>query len=201
MRYAIPILALVLFWPAAAAPRKAKWWERVVAPLRPRVYDIRAGARFAPALPPQPGGDATLVRLGYGNGRFDHQWLELETSEGPVAVGFGPATFRFIDAGQVTIRDADGKGHWLSGLSVFPFLTLPQVAHDYAGKAGEGFAVRKPIRISREQADAIVRDLRSSRAIVPYIPLFYDCHTFACRVEAKAAGKSTLPCYLPFRNP
>jgi hypothetical protein len=199
MRYAAAILLFALVPPPlTAGPR---WWERIVAPFRPRVYDVRARRLFAPSPPAAPGPTATLVRFGHGNGRLDHQWIELDTSQGPVNIGFGPATFRFIDAGQVTIRDRNGNRLWISGLSVIPLLTFPQAPNDYAGRPGEGFPVKPPIRLPLSRADRLVRDLRSSHAIVPYIPFLYDCHTFACRLEAKARGTSTLPCYLPFRNP
>ena len=48
------------------------------------------------------------VRTLHG-GPLAHHWIELESSNGPVTVGFGPATLPFIDAGQISIWYSHGK--------------------------------------------------------------------------------------------
>jgi len=50
------------------------------------------------------------------------------------------------------------------------------------------------------QADALVEKQRHRKFIGPYVPIFHDCHTWVCTVEASVNGKSTLPCYLLFKG-
>ena len=132
------------------------------------------------------------VRASHG-GLLAHHWLELETSNGLVTIGYGPASLPFIDAGQVSIWSEDGQIE-RSGLRLLP------TNFNYAKPPGEGKIVGKPVELTMAQSDAIVRKESHRKGIFPYIPIFHDCRTFVCTVKATAADKSTLPCYLLFKG-
>ena len=133
-------------------------------------------------------------------GLLGHQWLELESQEGGLTIGFGPATLPFIDSGQVSLQDRYGNIQWISGMHPLPWLALPPIKYHYARSPGEGRAVGKPIPLTAAQADAAIRKLQHLKFVGPYIPIFHDCHTFTCAVLASAQGHSTLPCYLLFKG-
>lgn len=132
------------------------------------------------------------VRASHG-GFLAHQWVEVQTSRGTVTIGYGPASIPFIDAGQISVWDEDGRRQ-RSGLHLFP------TRFDYAKPPGAGKIVGEPIELSPASFDAVLRKESHRKLIFPYIPLFHDCHTFVCTVKATASGRSTLPCYLLFKG-
>src|SRR5262249_42223023 len=123
-------------------------------------------------------------------GPFAHHWLEVETSRGKVTLGFGPATLPFIDAGQISLQDNHGNVERISGMHPLPILGLPPLNHRYAKAPGAGHPLRNPISLTIAHADALVEKVRHSRFVVPYIPIFHDCRTFVCTVQARAQGRS-----------
>jgi hypothetical protein len=139
------------------------------------------------------------LRADHG-GTLGHQWLELESRGGGMTIGFGPATLPFIDSGEVSLQDRYGNIKWISGMHPLPWLALPPVKYHYARSPGEGHAVGKPIPLTGAQAEALIRKLQHLKFVGPYIPIFHDCHTFTCAVQASAQGHSTLPCYLLFKG-
>ena len=127
-------------------------------------------------------------------GPLAHHWIQFESSRGEVTIGFGPATIPFIDTGQISIFDAQGSSERIGGLH------LPFVDFNYSKPPGAGYSIGKPIPLSIAQADALVGKQRQRKFIGPYVPIFHDCHTWVCTVEATPQGKSTLPCYLWFKG-
>jgi hypothetical protein len=140
-----------------------------------------------------------LLRASYG-GPFAHHWLEVESSRGRVALGFGPATLPFIDAGQVSLQDTYGNVERISGMHPLLVLGLPPLNYRYAKAPGSGHAIGKPIPLTVAQADTLVQKMRHRKFVGPYIPIFHDCRTFVCSVQANAQGRSSLPCYLLFKG-
>jgi len=146
-------------------------------------------------------GEIVLIRTkGYRRDPFNHHWLEVETSQGKVAFGFGPATVPFIDAGQIGLQDELGNIERYSGGHPIQPLTLPPIGYDYAPTPGAGKEIGRPIAVTRQRADELIQDLRRARRVNPYVPLFNDCRTFVCRVRAKLLGKSALPCHFLFKG-
>jgi len=139
------------------------------------------------------------LRADHG-GPFSHHWLEVESSAGKVTIGYGPATLPFIDAGQISLHDSFGNIERISGMSPVPVLGLPPLSYLDARAPGEGHSIGKPIPMTISQADTLVRKVRRSKFIGPYVPIFHDCRTYACTVQATAKGRSTLPCYLLFKG-
>ena len=139
------------------------------------------------------------LRTAHG-GPMVHHWVETEISTGKVTLGFGPATLPFIDAGQISLRDAWGDNERITGMHPVPPLALPPLNYRYARLPGEGRTVGKPIELTLAQSEALVQGIRHQKFIGPYVPLFHDCRTFACSVQAAAAGRSSLPCYLLFKG-
>jgi hypothetical protein len=133
-------------------------------------------------------------------GPLSHHWLEMESSKGVVTLGFGPATVPFIDAGQISLQDAYGNIERISGMHPLPVLGMPPLGYRYAKAPGSGHAIGKPVRLTVAQADALIQQERHKRFVAPYIPLFHDCRTYACSIEAHAQGRSALPCYLLFKG-
>jgi hypothetical protein len=133
-------------------------------------------------------------------GPMAHHWLELESAEGRMTIGFGPATLPFIDSGQVSLQDRYGNTKWISGMHPLPWLALPPIKYDYARNPGEGRIIGKPILLTTAQSEALTRKLQHLKFVGPYIPIFHDCRTFTCAVVASAQGHSTLPCYLLFKG-
>ena len=133
------------------------------------------------------------VRTLHG-GPLAHHWLQLESSQGEVTIGFGPATIPFIDTGQISILDAEGDIERIGGIH------LPFVDFNYSKAPGTGQVIGQPMSLTIVQADELVEKQRHRKFIGPYIPIFHDCHTWVCTVEASVNGKSTLPCYLLFKG-
>ena len=141
----------------------------------------------------------TLQLRALQGGPFAHHWVEVETSRGKVTLGFGPATVPFIDAGQISLQDNHGNVEGISGMHP-PILSLPPLNYKYAKVPGTGYPLRKPISLTIAHADALVEKIRHRRFVFPYIPIFHDCRTFACTVQAGVQGRSSLPCYLLFKG-
>jgi hypothetical protein len=133
-------------------------------------------------------------------GPFAHHWLELESLLGRMTVGFGPATLPFIDAGQVSLQDRYGNIQRISGMHPLPWLALPPINYRYARAPGEGRVTGKPILLTLPQSEVLVHKLQHVNFVGPYVPLFHDCRTFACAVQAEAQGHSAIPCYLLFKG-
>lgn len=133
------------------------------------------------------------VRTLHG-GPLAHHWMEVESSSGPVTIGFGPATLPFIDAGQISIWFADGKVERRGAIR------LISTGFNYAKPPDVGYPIGQPIRLTIAQADALVEKERHRKFIFPYIPIFHDCRTFVCAVQSSVRGKSALPCYLLFKG-
>ncbi len=127
-------------------------------------------------------------------GPLAHHWIEIQSSTGPVTVGFGPATLPFIDAGQISIWYAHGKVERRGAIR------LISTGFNYAKPPGVGYAVGQPISLTVAQADTLIAKERHRKFIFPYIPIFHDCRTFVCAVQSSVRGKSTLPCYLLFKG-
>jgi hypothetical protein len=209
---------------ADAAPWVAKFLHRIVAPLRSNPFlESRAtpcnlgfatcflpdasphqpsrGAEFAPAAAiDNPSQVVTLELRALHGGPFAHHWLEVESSRGTVTLGFGPATLPFIDAGQISLQDRFGNIERISGMYPLPILGPPPLNYRYAKAPGSGHPIGKPISLTVAQADALVERVRHHKFIGPYVPIFHDCRTFACSVQAAAQGRSSLPCYLLFKG-
>jgi len=133
-------------------------------------------------------------------GPFAHHWLELESLGGRMTVGFGPATLPFIDAGQVSLQDRYGNVRRISGMHPLLLLALPPVNYRYARVPGEGRKLGEPIPLTMAQSEALLQKLQHVKFVGPYIPVFHDCRTFACAVQASARQRSSLPCYLLFKG-
>jgi len=134
------------------------------------------------------------------SGPFCHHWLQVETSHGEVTMGYGPATVPFIDAGQISLQDGFGNIERISGMHPIPMMGLPPVSYRYAKAPGSGRSIGKPIQLTLAQSDALIQKERQHKFVGPYIPIFHDCRTYTCRVEAAARGRSSLPCYLLFKG-
>jgi hypothetical protein len=139
------------------------------------------------------------VRTDHG-GPLAHHWLELDSPEGEITFGFGPATLPFLDSGQVSLQDRYGNTKWISGMHPLPWLALPPIKYNYAPSPGEGRIIGKPILLTMAQSEALTRRLQHLKLVGPYIPVFHDCRTFTCAMQASAQGRSTLPCYLLFKG-
>jgi hypothetical protein len=133
-------------------------------------------------------------------GPLAHHWLELESLAGRMTIGFGPATLPFIDAGQVSLQDRYGNIKRISGMHPLPWLALPPINYHYARAAGEGRMIGKPIPLTMTQSEALIHKLQHPKFIGPYIPIFHDCRTFSCTIQASAQERSVLPCYLLFKG-
>jgi len=147
-----------------------------------------------------PGRSVTLELRTQHSGPFCHHWLQVETSHGAVTMGYGPATIPFIDAGQISLQDGFGNIERISGMHPIPMMGLPPASYRYAKSPGSGHTIGKPIQLTVEQSDALIQKERQHKFVGPYIPIFHDCRTYTCRVEASARGRSTLPCYLLFKG-
>jgi hypothetical protein len=136
---------------------------------------------------------AALAPIAFRTGKgmlFSHQWIEIQTSNGPVTLGFGSALPPFIDRGQVTIEDTQGRVEHEYALHVLPFYL------DFGRPPGMGKDIGEVVYVPVSRADQIVEQQRHRRFIFPYIPLFHDCRTYVCAMQATVEGKSKLPCYL-----
>jgi len=153
-----------------------------------------------PSVVDDPDRVVTLRLRAMHGGPMSHHWLELESSHGQVTLGFGPATLPFIDAGQISLQDSYGNIERFSGMHPLPVLGLPPLSYRYAKAPGAGHSIGKPVSLTIIQADNLIQKERHRKFIGPYIPIFHDCRTFACSVQAHAQGKSSLPCYLLFNG-
>jgi hypothetical protein len=133
-------------------------------------------------------------------GPFCHHWLQTESSLGPVTLGYGPATVPFIDAGQISLRDAHGNIERISGMFPIPLLGLPPLSYQYAKSPGSGHVIKRSVVITLAQADTLIQKERKRKFVGPYVPIFHDCRTYTCSILAAAKGKSSLPCYLLFKG-
>jgi len=160
-----------------------------------------AAAKFDPApVIEEPSRIVTLEMREKHGGPFSHHWLEVESSTGKVTIGFGPATIPFIDAGQISLQDSYGNIERLSGMHPFPPLGMPPLGYRYAKAPGYGHVIGKPIPMTVAQADGLIQKESHKKFVGPYIPIFHDCRTFTCSIQAHAAGKSSVPCYLLFKG-
>jgi hypothetical protein len=109
-------------------------------------------------------------------------------------MGFGPATIPFIDIGQISVQDAHGhidRRSWTHFFSIF---------YHYAEVPGAGYTIGEPIQLTLAQSDAIIEKQRHRKFVFPYIPIFHDCRTYTCTLQAAVQGKSSLPCYVLFKG-
>jgi hypothetical protein len=134
------------------------------------------------------------------SGPLAHHWLELQSEDEKMTIGFGPATLPFIDSGQVSLQDRYGNIKRISGMHPLPWLALPPINYHYAPNPGEGLIIGKPILLTKAQSEVLTRKLQHMKFVGPYIPIFHDCRTFTCAVLASAQGHSALPCYLLFKG-
>jgi hypothetical protein len=215
----VVLVSLELQTTAVAAPWPIKMLHRVVAPFRSNAFlQDRAtpcGLGFANCFLPDPSAPAhsiskpdqmsaiedpnrvtSLELRASHRGPFAHHWLEFDTSNGKVALGFGPATVPFIDAGQISLQDTYGNVERISGMHPLLVLGLPPLNYRYAKAPGSGHTIDQPIPMTIDQADALVQKMRHRKFVGPYIPFFHDCRTFVCSVQAAEQGRSSVPCYL-----
>ncbi len=170
----------------------------IAAPTLPKAKPVYG---FAPQTSPADQTHIVFLELRtLHRGPLAHHWLETETSAGKVTIGYGPATLPFIDAGQVSLQDEWGNIERISGMYPVPPLGLPPLNYRYARRPGEGRLIGKPIALTTAQAEALVQHIRHQKFVVPYIPIFHDCHTFVCTTRATAEGRPSLPCYLLFKG-
>lgn len=216
------LAALTLGGQAHATPFPFKHLKRILFPFRSNFLrqaksaPCRIGFAVCPAVPVfsllettklhepvtalDPSQLVTLQTRAEWGGPFAHRWLEVESSSGPVTIGYGPATIPFIDAGQISLGDAYGNVERISGIPLYPMLAPPPANYHYARKPQEGHPVGEPVTITVAQADTLIAHMQHKKFVGPYIPIFHDCRTFVCSVKASAAGKSQLPCYLLFKG-
>jgi hypothetical protein len=209
---------------AAGAPWPVKVLHRLVAPFRSNPFlqekATPCGLGFATCLLPSASQQATglawkfetapviedpdkigtLQLRALHGGPLAHHWLEVETSSGKVTIGFGPATVPFIDAGQISLQDGYGNIERISGMHPFPMLGMPPLHYRYAKAPGAGHTLGQPISLTVARADALVQKARNHKFVGPYVPIFHDCRTFACTIQAAARGRSSLPCYFLFKG-
>jgi hypothetical protein len=221
LRWGLVVWALLALTTAASAePWRTKLLHRLVAPFRSNPFlESRAtpcSLGFASCFLPEaslplpsrtpapvinnPSQVVTLQLRALHGGPFSHHWLEVESSKGKVTFGFGPATLPFIDAGQISLQDRFGNIERISGMYPLPFLGPPPLNYRYAKAPGAGHPIGQPIPLTVAQADALVEKVRHHKFVGPYVPIFHDCRTFACSVQATAKGRSSLPCYLLFKG-
>lgn len=210
--------------PAQTVTRGAEVLHRLLAPLRSNPFRVDSSSPcrlgFADCFLPANGANPFGARSAFDpaetiqdpsrvvklelrtkhRGPFCHHWLETGSSIGPVTLGYGPATVPFIDAGQISLRDAHGNIERISGMYPIPILGLPPVSYHYAKAPSSGRVIGKPVEITLAQADALVQRERRRKFVGPYIPLFHDCRTYTCAVLASVKRKSSLPCYLLFKG-
>jgi hypothetical protein len=144
--------------------------------------DLSSDSEAAGSLAATQGLVVMQVRKTMAGGPFAHKWIQLGTADNAVTIGYGPADFPFVDAGQVLVVDAksvDLVSRW--HFSRWHFTP--------AERPGAGRPVGDAILVTDGQAQNLVTQQRRHRWVAPYIPLFNDCHTFVCAVAAKAQGK------------
>ena len=221
---ALTCLVLAFFSPAVGASVTVNLLRRLVAPFRSNPFlqdrttpcNLGFARCFLPNASPTPvrrvletepasvieapSRVVTLQLRGFHRGPFAHHWLEVDSSRGKMTLGFGPATLPFIDAGQISLQDSYGNIERISGMHPLPVLGLPPLNYRYAKVPGAGYPLGKPIQLTVAQADALIHKFRHPKFVAPYVPIFHDCRTFACTVQAAARGRSSAPCYLLFEG-
>lgn len=156
-----------------------------------------ASGNSSPAVIASAENSTALVPVAFRTGKgmlFSHRWVEIQTSSGPVTLGFGSALLPFIDRGQVTVEDSQGRVEHEYPLRILPFYL------NFGRPPGMGKDLGKVVYIPLARADQIVEQQRHRRFIFPYIPLFHDCRTYVCAMQATIEGKSKLPCYAPLKG-
>ena len=126
-------------------------------------------------------------------GPLGHKWVQVGAGENAITFGYGAANFPLIDFGQIVVTGKNGID-LVSGWHLFSFHITPSEYPD------RGHTVGPPVYTSVERAYKLIQEQRRHRFVFPYIPLFHDCHTYACRLKSIAEGKSSLPCYLLFKG-
>ena len=133
------------------------------------------------------------VRMYHIGGPVAHKWVQFGTGENAVTFGFGAANIPLIDSGQVVVTDKHGV-ELVSRWHILPGHFIGAVGPD------RGHTIGPPVDITVARAHKLMLQQRRHRFVFPYIPLFHDCHTYACSLMAQAEGKSSLPCYLWFKG-
>ncbi len=133
------------------------------------------------------------VRKAMWGGPLAHKWVQIGTGENAVTIGYGAANFPLVDSGQVVVTDRQSV-ELVSRWHLFRGHITP------AEKPGRGYPVGHPVYVTVAQAQKLIQRQRRHRMVFPYIPLFHDCHTYACELMSAAEGKSSLPCYLLFKG-
>ena len=126
-------------------------------------------------------------------GRFAHKWVQIGSGPDAITFGYGAANLPIIDFGQIVVTGKNGVD-LVSSWHLFPYHVTPAEA------PGRGLTVGQPVYVSAERAYELIQEQRRHRFVFPYIPLFHDCHTYACKLKANAEDKSSLPCYLWFKG-
>jgi hypothetical protein len=126
-------------------------------------------------------------------GRFAHKWVQIGSGPDAITFGYGAANIPILDFGQIVVTGKNGVD-LVSSWHFFPYHVTPAEAPD------RGLTSGQPVYVSVEQAYTLIQEQRRHRFVFPYIPLFHDCHTYACRLKSIAEGKSSLPCYLLFKG-
>ena len=222
----VPLVLVLWIAPVQGqtASSEAKVLHRLLAPLRSNPFRVHesqpCGLGFATCFLPSNGNHSfftssafdfpkptqdvsrvvTLELRAKHRGPFSHRWLQIESSIGPVTLGYGPATLPFIDAGQVSLQDGHGNIERISGMYPIPVIGPPPLNYGYAKAPDSGYVVGETVQLTLAQSDALIQRERRRRFVGPYIPFFHDCRTYACRVLANAKGKSSLPCYFLFKG-
>jgi hypothetical protein len=149
-----------------------------------------AAVSSSPVVSPTPGSAMVPIAFRGGKGMLlSHRWIEVQTSNGPVTLGFGSALLPFVDRGQITVQNAEGQVEHKYALHFVPPLSF--------GRApGMGKDITQTLYVAQTRADQIVNEQRHRRFIFPYVPFLHDCRTYVCAMQATIQGKSKLPCYL-----
>lgn len=155
----------------------------------PDPYDLEATAMLANTSGLVP----VQVRMAYTGGPFAHKWIQIGHGDNAITFGYGAANFPLVDAGQVVVADRHGV-ELVSRWHLFRGHITPAEGPD------RGHPVGKPVFLTVAHAQKLIWQQRRHRFLMPYIPLFHDCHTYTCEIMASAQGKSVLPCFLFLKN-
>ena len=158
-------------------------------PASPDLYSLEAVSLLADSSGLVP----VQVRMSHVAGRFAHKWVQFGSGSDAITFGYGAANFPLIDFGQIVVTGKNGAD-LVSAWHLFPFHITPAEYGD------SGHTVGPPVYLTVAQAHKLIDEERRHRFVFPYIPLFHDCHTYACKLMATAEGKSALPCYLWFKG-
>lgn len=219
-------LGLLLASPAQAQQTSgaAKVFRRLLAPFRSNPFRVESsrpcGLGFASCFLPSDSAQPVVAHSAFEpvastndpdrlvtlelrtqhSGPFCHHWLQTQSSQGEVTMGYGPATIPFIDAGQISLQDSYGNIERISGMHPIPMMGLPPLSYRYAKSPDSGHRIGKPIQLTVAQSDALIQKERAHKFVGPYVPFFHDCRTYTCTVQAAARGRSSVPCYLLFKG-